>query len=130
MDVVASLQNAINIAGKLRDLSKKIEDADFRMYLADLSNELADAKLEAANLKIELSNLTTKCHELEQRANQRSADKPTLKDGTYAFDGDQGQYCTACFDVHGKKVNLSKLSSAFRSIGKWRCPSCNATFNP
>ena len=130
MDVVASLQNAISIAAKLRDLSKKIEDADFKMYLADLSSELADAKLEAANLKIELSLLAIKCHELEQRVEQRSSEKPSLRDGVYSFEGDQGQYCTACFDVHGKKVNLSKLSSAFRSIGKWRCPSCSATFNP
>ncbi len=51
MDVVATLQNAIEIAGKLRTLSKKVEDADFKMLLADLSNELADAKLAVANLK-------------------------------------------------------------------------------
>ena len=130
MDVVASLQNAITIASKLRDLSKKIEDADFKMYLADLSNELADARLEAANLKVELAKQATRCHELEQQLEQRSAVKPTLKEGVYTFEGDEGQYCTACFDVRGKKVNLSKLSASFRSIGKWRCPSCDAVFNP
>jgi predicted nuclease with TOPRIM domain len=130
MDVVASLQNALAIAGKLRDLSKKIEDAEFKMYLADLSNELADAKLEAANLKIEMSKLATRCHELEQQLKQRSAGKPRLEDGVYMFEGDEGQYCTACFDVRGQKVNLTKLSSSFRAIGKWRCPACEAVFNP
>lgn len=130
MDVVASLQNAITIAGKLRELSKKIEDADFKIYLASLSSELADAKLEAANLKIELSKLTTRCYELEQQVERRNSERPKLKDGVYTFGSDEGQYCTACFDVRGQKVNLSKLSPAFRSIGKWTCPSCNATFNP
>lgn len=59
MDVIAALQNSIEIAGKLRALAKKAEDADFRMLVADLSNELADAKLEVAGLKEELAGART-----------------------------------------------------------------------
>ena len=60
MDIVATIQNSIEIAGKLRALAKKIEDADFKMLVADLSNELAEAKLEVANLKGELAEARTK----------------------------------------------------------------------
>jgi len=55
MDVIAALQNSIEIAGKLRALAKKVEDADLKMLVADLLNELADAKLEVATLKEELA---------------------------------------------------------------------------
>jgi len=60
MDLVATIQNSIEIASKLRALSKKVEDADFKMLVADLSNELADAKLEVANLKGALAEAKTK----------------------------------------------------------------------
>ena len=130
MDIVNSLQNAISIAGKLRDLSKKIEDADFRMYWADLSNELAEAKLEAANLKIELAKLTTRCYELEQKTLQVSSDRPTLSDGVYKFENDAGQYCTACFNLHSKKVQVTSVDMKISAFGKWRCPSCKSMFKP
>jgi len=45
MDVIAGIQTALDITGKLRELSKKIQDADFSMLLADLTMQLADTKL-------------------------------------------------------------------------------------
>lgn len=55
-DVVAAIQSAIEIAGRLRSLSKKIEDAEFKMLLAELSESLADTKLEVADLKMQLAS--------------------------------------------------------------------------
>lgn len=127
MDVIASLQNAIEIAGKLRALSKKIEDAEFKMLLADLSNDLADAKLEAANLKIVLAESLEENESLKKSLNQKSTQIPTLSEGAYAFEGEEGLFCTACFDTSQKKVRVSPLSGAFRHFGKWRCPACKAS---
>lgn len=126
MDVVATIQNAIEIAGKLRALSKKVEDADFKMLLADLSNELADAKLEVANLKSELADSMTKLLALQQRQEAKDSSKPAFIDGAYKFEGVDGAFCTACFDSNGKKSRLSKLQAPFNTFGRWECPVCKA----
>ncbi|MBQ0961964.1 hypothetical protein KAK06_23705 [Ideonella sp. 4Y11] len=127
MDVLATIQNAIEIAGKLRNLSKKIEDAEFRMLVADLSGDLADAKLEVADLKLRLAQSLEESRQLNERLEQRDASKPTLSDGAYKFEGEDGLFCTACFDTLAKKVRVTPLTGAFKTFGKWRCPSCKAT---
>lgn len=127
LDVIASIQSAIDIAAKLRVLSKKVEDADFKMLLADLSGDLADAKLEVAQLKIEISRLTSENAELKEKLNARVTSKPDVSEGAYVFSGEEGHFCTACFDVHGRKVRLASLPDAFRDLARWQCPSCQAT---
>jgi rubrerythrin len=126
VDIVTTLQNAIEIAGKLRALSKKVEDAEFKMLLADLSNELADAKLEVANLKSELAETRTELLSFQQRQETKDSSKPYFVEGAYEFDDIEGSFCTACFDSKGKKSRLSKLQAPFDSFGKWECPVCKA----
>ena len=129
MDIVASIQNAITIAGKLRELSKKIEDADFKMLRADISAELADAKLEVANLKTELAQAKTELQKHKDRLASREQERPKVESGAYVFDGNASHYCTACFDTKHSKVRLTELQSPFNTFGKWECPSCHAILN-
>lgn len=126
MDVVASIQNAIVIAGKLRALSKKIEDADFKMLLADLSHDLADARLEAANLKLEISKLTEQNGSLQQQLAARSTQKPKVAEGAYVFTDDDGHFCTACYDVRHQRVRLARVPQGFDDLATWQCPVCGA----
>lgn len=128
IEVVQAIQSSIDIVGKLRNLSKKIENADFKMLLADLSSELSDAKLEAANLKAELASLREENNDMKSRLEQRSRAKPKLVDSVYVFDDEGGNFCTACFDAKQHKVRVSRLTGAFTAFGKWQCPSCKATF--
>ena len=129
MDVVASLQHAIEIAGKLRALSKRIEDAEFKMLLADLSGELADAKLDLANLKVEMANLLSENQRLKQEVAGKGAQKPKMADGGYVFEGEDGHFCTACFDIKDKRVRLTPLPAPFSDMGKWQCPGCGAVLS-
>jgi|COG998Drversion2_1049125.scaffolds.fasta_scaffold99459_2 chromosome segregation ATPase len=129
VDVVQALQSSIEIVKRLRALSKKIEDADFKMLLADLSGELADAKMEVASLKAEIARLSEENQSLSSRLQQKTAGKPIFKDGAYSFEGDEGAYCTACYDVRNQRVRLSKLLPPFDEFGKWECPSCKAILN-
>ena len=124
MDIIAGIQNALAIVGRLRELGKTIEDAEFKKMLADLSNELADAKLEAANLKIELARLTDENQSLFDRLNTKETLKPEFVDGGYRFPGHDGLYCTGCFDSKGEKIRLGEAPNNFRSFGHWRCPVC------
>lgn len=126
MDVIASIQNAMNILGKLRALGKKVEDAEFKMLLADLSSEMADAKLEVANLKDEVASLQRENITLRERLSARSAQKPEFSEGAYVFAGEAGHFCTACFDSNDKKVRLTQLPAPFDDFGRWQCPSCHA----
>lgn len=126
IDVVTSLQHAIEIAGKLRALSKKVEDADFKMLLADLSGELADAKLEAADLKIEIARLIAENQSLKERIAARENAKPKMDEGAYTFEGETGHFCTACFDVREQRVRLTRLVAPFDDFGHWQCPGCKA----
>ena len=128
MEVIESIQAAIGIVSKLRELSRKLEDAEIKMLLADLSNDLADAKLQAASLKVEVSELKTELVELKERALLGSSEKPRFDDGGYHFDGEDGHYCTACFDSNGQKIRLSKMAKDFEDFGKWECPVCNKAF--
>lgn len=128
IEVISSIQSAIEIVGKLRDLSKKIEDAEFKMLLADLSCELADTKLEVANLKNQLAEEIEKNNRLEKIIDQREMDKPELSNGLYKFSGEDGLFCTACFDANDKKIRVAALSSTFGAIAKWRCPVCKSTY--
>jgi hypothetical protein len=127
VDVIASIQHAIEIAGKLRTLSKTVENADFKMLLADLSSDLADAKLHVAELKIQLAKAVEENQRLTETLNRRDTAKPSLSEGAYKFDGEEGLFCTACFDTQSKRVRVTALTGAFRTFGKWRCPSCKAT---
>ena len=128
VDIVASVQNAVEILGKLRSLSKKIENAEISMLLADLSNELADAKLEAAELKTQLVKEKEEKEQLQAQLTVRSAGKPTIHEGVYKFDGEDGLFCTACFDTQEKKVRVTALTGPFTTFGKWSCLSCKATY--
>lgn len=125
-DVAGAIQSAIEIVQRLRSLSKKIEDAEFKMLLADLSSDLADAKLEAANLKFEIAKLKEDLHTAQAVAEAITDGKPVLKEGAYSFSGEEGAFCTACFDVRRQRVRLTRLAPPFDSFGKWECPSCKA----
>lgn len=125
-DVVMAIQTAIEIVGKLRALSKKVEDAEFKMLLADLSGELADAKLDVANLKMELAKTKEQLQQKTELLERKETEKPTLCEGAYQFPDDPGFFCTACYDTKKQRVRVTALSGPFTRFGKWECPSCKA----
>jgi hypothetical protein len=125
-ELVGAIQSAIEIVQRLRGLSKKIEDAEVKMLLADLSGDLADAKLEAANLKFEIAQLKEDLLIAQALGEAKVAMQPRLVDGAYQFEGEQGNYCTACYDSRRAKSQLSQLKPPFNTFGRWECPVCKA----
>ncbi len=129
VDVLGAIQNAISIVQKLRTVAKKIEHAELNTLLADLSNELADARMEAAELKTKLAEALSEKEELRGRLDTRSSATPVLDGKVYRFEGEEGRFCTGCFDGRQKKSRVTKLPKGFRSsIGTWECPICKATY--
>jgi regulator of replication initiation timing len=122
MDVISAINKSINIVSKLREISKNISQAEFRNLLADLSNELADAKIQIASLKEQVAELAEENRALKN-ARPEKKERPTSKWGCYKFEGDEGLYCTACYDTKGQKNITTRLSSKYR-----QCPVCKALF--
>ncbi|MBW8035960.1 MAG: hypothetical protein FVQ79_10090 [Planctomycetes bacterium] len=46
---------------------------------------------------------------------------PTLKWGCYQFEGRDGLYCPACYEMHGKMIPAARLAG-----GHYKCPVCGA----
>lgn len=124
MDVISGIQSALEITGRLRELSKKLQDAEFSILLANLTSELADAKLEAANCKFEITRLTEENQKLNDRLNNKESVKPKFVDGGYKFPDNDGLYCTGCFDSKQQKILLGEVPSHFTHFGQRRCPVC------
>ena len=114
---------------KLRELSKKIHDVELKTLIADLSGELADAKLELAEIKTQLAELKEENQTLKSSLSQRSSGQPVLKGSCYEFPGEDGLFCTGCFDSKGQKVRVSPSPAAFATFGRWRCPSCKTFYS-
>ncbi len=53
--------------------------------------------------------------------NGSSQQKPRKKWGCYQFEGEEGLFCTACYDTKGKKIQTTRLNPNFR-----QCPVCKA----
>jgi hypothetical protein len=49
--------------------------------------------------------------------------KPRLKWGCYQFEGEEGLFCTACYDLKRARIQTTRLNSSQRA-----CPVCKAVF--
>ena len=120
MDVLASINHSITLVTRLREISKNLSEAEFKNLLADLSNELADAKIQIADLKYQLAAQADEMRTLKM-AQPAAKEKPTIKWGCYQFEGQEGLFCTACYDSKGQKSLTNRVNSRFRM-----CPVCRA----
>ena len=107
-------------APQLVILAKAINNIE----LIELTNDL---RLEVATIKGTLAEAIDENRRLKTQLNKKDAGDPECRDGLYWF-GEDGPYCTGCFDKSRSKIRLSKMPSNFSTFGKWRCPSCRAHF--
>lgn len=122
MDIITTINSSLEIVGRLREISKNIEEAEFNNLLADLSNDLADSKVKIAELKQEIAKKEEEIRKLKSKEITQNQEK-TMKWGCYKFEGEEGLFCTACFDTKGEKVRTTRMNSKYR-----KCPSCKAVF--
>ena len=129
MDIVTSLSTAVELARRLREISKNVETAEFKNVLADLVSELADAKLNAASLKEQIAALSEENRSLKDQlaaASSASANPPSgVKWGLYQWDGDESLFCTACWDSKKQKSRVTRINKAGILF---MCPVCQAAF--
>lgn len=117
----AALNAALESVKRLRDISKKVKNAEIMAIIAELTDQLSDAKFELASLKEKNLALQEEIQQLKL-ARSDEKEKPTTKWGVYQFNG-EGAFCTACFDVRGKKIRLTRTSPK-----TLKCPECKAPY--
>ena len=121
--VITSINNAITLAQRLREISKNIEDAEFKNVLADLGLEIADTKLALAQVTEENAQLKSELTKLKHSRGESSSDL-IFKDFAYYSDSDEGPFCSGCYDTQKQKIRLGPVSNDFTVFGKFKCPSC------
>lgn len=116
-DIISTTSSAIQLIGRLRQVSKNIENAEFANALADLNMEMATVKIQAANLLEENDKL-------RRRLEQQHSAELTFKGFAYYAANGEGPFCPGCYDNNRKKVRLAKEAKAFHVFGSHNCPVC------
>lgn len=97
----------------MTDLSATITNTKVKEYLNGKIAELQSVILAARQQMLELQDKYARVLEENKRLKEavalKSVEKPKTKLGCYTFDGDDGLYCTACYDTKGAKSRTTKL---------------------
>ena len=126
-DILKSIQAAIDLAKKIKEISEKTKDAEFKNMVADLSLELANAKQRVAQLLDENGKLKA---ELQlARHHSSRAEGLTIRNGLYFSASGEGPFCPHCYDSKGQVSRLVKQRENWVEFGDHMCPACKNYFN-
>jgi len=125
--VITSINNAITLAQRLREISKNIEDAEFKNVLADLSLEIADTKLSLAQVTEENAQLKSELTKLKHSRGETESEL-IYKDFAYYSESEDGPFCSGCYDTKKQKIRLTAETGHFKTFGSHKCPICKQYF--
>lgn len=124
IEYFAALNASIDLAKRLKEISKNIENAEFKNLVADLYNELGDAKMAMAELKEKNAELMEENQALKTAKPENKQIPKVAGDGIYEFDDEEGYFCSGCFDSRGQKARLSLF---FGHV--YQCTQCKTTYS-
>ncbi|MFT6636590.1 hypothetical protein [Alcanivorax sp.] len=128
-DVIGSIGHAITLAKRLREISKNIEDAEFKNLLADLNLELADTKLALADVMEKNAQLRTELATIKHSQGGISIEPLTFREFAYFTEGNDGPFCSKCYETANQRIRLKKVTGAFSTFGHTQCPSCEQFYD-
>ena len=124
LETVQTLGAALTGIKTLAEIASTVKNAEIRQ---ELNTKIADLQGTLIAARQEMLDLLEK-YEQVLRENKRLKDlavpkeKPAgMKLGCYTFDGEEGLFCTACYDSKGQKSQTTRLNARYRS-----CPVCKA----
>jgi len=107
-------------ADEVKDTQKR---GEFTRIIGELQIELSKAQKENHDLKEEVATLKK---EIDRLKSPNS--KPIVRDGLY-FVGDDGPFCTGCYDNQEKLVRVNETPEPLQVLGKYQCPVCKTKYN-
>ena len=123
--VVDGLRTLATYADEVKDISKR---GEFMRIIGELSLSLAETQIKLSDRIREIDELKEQITNL-QKENESLKDPKTkliVRDGAYYGQGDDGPFCTGCYDNNGKLIRITDMTDAFMSLGKYRCPICKS----
>lgn len=122
-DIIATITTALDLAKRIKTTADYIKDSESKLIIADLVSELAEVKIKASDLLTENDKLKREISELKEQARIDL----TLKGDVYMA-GEDGPFCTTCWDTKKLRVRLKEEIRDFQRITghKYVCPSCKS----
>jgi hypothetical protein len=125
IDTLKTFGTALGSIKTITEIAASISNAKLRQEMNGKIAELQDTLLAARQQMLEMQEK----YELVLKENKQLKEavvpkvRPRMKWGCYQFDGDDGLFCTACYDTKGQKNQTTRLNSKYR-----QCPVCQAIF--
>lgn len=111
--------------GDLKELLKDAKNFATGANDLQLKGVLLDIQDAVYDLQDENRELRLKIEELEN--NQILESEIDYRGGAY-YRGENGPYCSRCWDAENKLVRLSVLPTNFRRMGTHKCANCENPF--
>jgi hypothetical protein len=126
-EITAGISSALASVKALSNVVSTLSNAELKMALfdriADLQSQIINARTEMLEMQDRYEQLLKEHQNLKETTERKNAEKPTgRKWGCYTFAGDDGLYCTACWETKAQKSSTNRVDTHFRS-----CPVCRAT---
>jgi len=125
IEILKSLGTAVTSIKAISDLAATITNVQLRQELngkiADLQGVVIAVRQQMLEIQEKYERLLEERKELKEIIAPRQ--KPQMQWGCYRFEGENGLFCTACYDTKGKKIQTTRLNINFR-----QCPVCKASF--
>lgn len=125
IEILKTLGTAITSIKAISDIAGTITNAQLRQELngkiADLQGVIIAARQQTLEIQEKYERVLQENKELKEITAPRQ--KPQMQWGCYRFEGENGLFCTACYDTKGQKIQTTRLNINFR-----QCPVCKASF--
>jgi hypothetical protein len=126
-------KNAIDAIRLLNDYAQDIKDiskrGEFMRIIGELSIELGETKMRLGGAIEEIEGLKKEIEKLKDPTLRLMFD---AKLGLY-FENDgstdrSSPFCNGCYDKDKKTIRLSRMPVMMETLGKYKCPVCNAIY--
>lgn len=128
LETIKTLGAALTSIKTLSDIADTISNAkvrqEFNGKIADLQGVVIAARQQMLTMQDKYEELLRENKQLKEQLKESEAprEKPSMKWGCYQFEGEDGLFCTACYDTKGKKHRTTRINSNLR-----QCPVCKSS---
>lgn len=124
IETVQAIAAALTGIKTLADVASTVKDTKVRQELNGKIADLQGTLISTRQAILELQDKYEQVLRENRQLKEATAPKPKpsgMKWGCYQFEGEDGLFCTACYDSKGQKSQTTRVNTRFRM-----CPVCKA----
>lgn len=108
---LVSLKALTQVATSVATVELRIE---LTSKIADLQSDILAARQQMLEMQQRYEELLKENQRLTDHAARHLAKKPPLQWGCYKFDGEEGLFCSGCYDSKGERNQTSRIDARKR----------------